>query len=68
MDQVAIGRCIRKHRLQKGLTQEQLAEQLGITGKAVSKWENARSLPEMSIVLDLCRILGITVDQLLSSE
>ena len=68
MDQVAIGKCIRENRLRKGFTQEQLAEQLGITGKAVSKWENAKSMPEMSIVLDLCRILGITVDQLLSSE
>lgn len=37
MDQVAIGKCIREHRLRKGFTQEQLAEQLGITGKAVSK-------------------------------
>ena len=46
----------------------QLAEKLNITDRAVSKWENGRSLPDSSIMLELCRILGISVNDLLNGE
>ncbi len=68
MDQLKIGRFISERRKNKGLTQMQLAEKLGITDRAVSKWENGRSLPDSSIMLDLCRELGISVNDLLSGE
>lgn len=68
MDQVKIGKFIAERRREIGLTQMQLGEMLGITDRAVSKWERGRSLPDSSIMLELCRILKISVNDLLSGE
>ena len=68
LDQIKIGKFISECRKKNGLTQLQLAEKLGVTDRAVSKWENGRSIPDSSIMLDLCGILGITVNDLLSGE
>ncbi|MBQ8001465.1 MAG: helix-turn-helix domain-containing protein [Ruminococcus sp.] len=68
MDQIKIGRFIAKCRKEKGLTQMQLAEALNITDRAVSKWENGKAMPDSSIMLELCSILGITVNDLLNGE
>ena len=68
MDQIKIGKFIAERRRKTGLTQMQLGEMLGITDRAVSKWENGRSLPDSSIMLELCRILEITVNDLLCGE
>lgn len=68
MDQKKIGNFIATCRKEMGLTQVQLAEKLNITNRAVSKWETGKSIPDASIMLDLCQILGITVNELLSGE
>lgn len=68
MDQIKIGRFISERRREKNLTQMQLAEKLGITDRAVSKWENGRSLPDSSIMLALCKELDISVNDLLCGE
>ena len=68
MDQIKIGKFIAAKRKEKGFTQMQLAEKLGITDRAVSKWETGKSLPDASIMLDLCGLLEITVNDLLSGE
>lgn len=68
MDQLKIGKFIAECRKNVGLTQKQLAEKLNITDRAVSKWETGKALPDSSIMLELCRILGITVNDLLSGE
>lgn len=68
MDQIKIGAFIAERRKAKGLTQMQLAERLGITDRAVSKWENGRSLPDSGIMLELCEILEISVNELLCGE
>lgn len=68
MDQVKIGAFIQECRKKKNLTQSQLAEKLYITDRAISKWENGKSMPDTSIMLDLCRELGITVNDLLNGE
>ena len=68
MNQIKIGRFIAEKRKAANLTQMQLAEKLNITDRAVSKWENGRSLPDSSIMLELCSLLGITVNDLLSGE
>jgi len=68
MDQTETGKFIAKCRKEKKLTQAQLAEQLNITDRAVSKWETGKSMPDSSIMLELCEILGITVNELLSGE
>ena len=68
MDQLKIGKFIAECRKQNRLTQMQLAEKLNITDRAISKWENGKSLPDSSIMLELCEVLGITVNDLLSGE
>lgn len=68
MDQVKIGKFIADRRKRANLTQMQLAEKLGITDRAISKWETGKALPDSSIMLELCDILGITVNDLLSGE
>ena len=68
MDQVKIGKFIAECRKKNNLTQMQLAEKLNITDRAVSKWENGKAMPDSSIMLDLCRELKISVNELLSGE
>ena len=68
MHQEGIGNFIMERPKEKGLTQAQLAEKLHITDRAVSKWETGKSLPDSSIMLELCGILEITTDQLLSGR
>ena len=68
MNQIKIGRFIAECRKKGNLTQMQLAEKLGITDKAVSKWERGVAMPDTSIMLELCDILGISVNELLSGE
>lgn len=68
MDQIKIGKFIAERRKSVNLTQLQLAEKLGITDKAVSKWERGIAMPDSSIMLTLCEILQITVNELLSGE
>ena len=68
MDQIKIGKFIAECRKQKNLTQMQLAEKLNITDKAVSKWERGIAMPDTSIMLELCEILSISVNELLSGE
>lgn len=65
MDQIKIGKYIQKLRKEKELTQKQLADKFGITFQAVSKWESGETLPDCSILLELCEILGTNVDLLL---
>ncbi len=68
MDQVKIGKFIAQRRKAVNLTQMQLAEKLGITDRAISKWETGKSLPDSSIMLQLCALLEISVNDLLSGE
>ena len=68
MDQVKIGNLIAQCRKEKGLTQAALAERLGVSDRAVSKWETGRSLPDADNLLELSGILGITVDEILKGE
>ena len=68
MDQVKIGRFIAACRKRANLTQMQLAEKLNITDRAVSKWETGKAMPDTAIMLELCDILGISVNELLSGE
>lgn len=68
MNQIKIGKFIAKKRKEQGFTQRQLAEKLNITDRAVSKWETGKSLPDASIMLELCGLLKITVNDLLCGE
>ena len=66
--QERIGLFIRDMRLERGLTQQQLAERLGITDKAVSKWERCVSCPDITLLRDLADALGVSVSELLAGE
>ena len=68
MDQIKIGKFIAQCRKSKQLTQAELAEKLRITDRAISKWETGKGMPDSSIMIDLCNILGINVNELLSGE
>ena len=68
MNQIKIGAFIAERRKMKNLTQKELADLLFVTDKAVSKWETGKSIPDSSIMLELCRILEISVNDLLNGE
>ena len=64
----SIGNRIAKYRKMKGMTQEELANMLGVSSQAVSKWETDSSCPDISLVAALCGVLGITADELLTGN
>ena len=68
MDQIKIGKFIAECRKRENLTQMQLAERMNVTDRAVSKWENGKSMPDSSIMLELCDVLKISVTDLLNGE
>ena len=68
MNQVKIGKFIAECRKNKNMTQAELAEKLNITDRAISKWETGKGMPDSSIMLELCKELDISVNDLLSGE
>lgn len=68
MDQEKIGKLIAECRKNKKLTQAELGEKLGVTDKSVSKWENGKGLPDVSLYRELCNILGITLNEFFLGE
>ena len=68
MNQVKIGKFIQETRKEQSLTQRELAEKLNISDKTVSKWERGSGLPEVGLMLPLCEVLKISVNELLSGE
>ena len=65
MNQSSIGKFISQKRKEQNMTQEQLAEKLGVSNKTVSKWERGKCMPDYSIVKPLCQELDITVSELM---
>lgn len=63
-----LARTISRYRKEKGLTQEELAQKLGLSFQAVSKWENAQTMPDITLLPQLSAILGVTIDKLLGYE
>ena len=68
VDLIKIGKYIAGKRKELGLTQRQLADKLGMSDKSVSKWERGICLPDVSVYLDLCQILGISINEFLAGE
>ena len=64
MNQEKIGKFIAQCRKEKNMTQEQLAERLGVTNKSISRWENGKTMPDYSILNELCYVLDINVNEL----
>lgn len=63
-----LGDVIRKYRKNSGMTQEEMANRLGVTAPAVNKWENNNTLPDVALLAPIARLLGITTDELLSFQ
>ena len=68
MNQTAIGSYIARKRKEQNLTQEQLAQQLGVSNKTISKWENGKCMPDYSIIEPLCEALHVTLPELMDGE
>ncbi len=68
MDIEKIGRFIAECRKEKGLTQEQLAEKLGVTNRSISRWETGKTVPDISLYEKICRELGITIAELFAGQ
>lgn len=68
MNQEKIGKFILELRKEKNMTQQELADKIGVTDRAISKWENGRGMPDLSLMKPLCKELGITINELISGE
>ena len=68
MNQTAIGSYIARKRKEQNLTQEQLAEKIGVSNKTISKWENGKCMPDYSIIEQLCKELSVTLSELMDGE
>lgn len=68
MNQEKIGKFIKDKRLELKMTQKNLADKLGISDRAISKWENGRGVPDVSLLSDLSKVLDVTINDLLSGE
>ena len=68
MNQTTIGNYIVSKRKEQNLTQEQLAQQLGVSNKTISKWENGKCMPDHSIIQTLCEALHVTLPELMDGE
>ena len=68
MNQTAIGSYIVRKRKEQNLTQEQLAEKIGVSNKTISKWENGKCMPDYSIIEQLCKELSVTLSELMDGE
>ncbi|MDE7330017.1 MAG: helix-turn-helix domain-containing protein [Clostridia bacterium] len=68
MDAIKIGRFIKSLRKENSLTQREVAERLNVSEKTISKWETGNGMPEVSLMLPLCKLFGISINELLSGE
>ena len=68
MNQLTTGKFISRKRKEKNLTQEQLAEKLGVSNKTISKWETGKCMPDYAVVKSLCEELEITIAELMDGE
>ncbi len=68
MNQEKIGKFILELRKEKNMTQQELADKIGVTDRAISKWENGRGMPDLSLMRPLCEELGISINELISGE
>lgn len=68
MDQIKIGRFLQEMRKENGLTQEQLAEKLGVSSRSVSRWENGKNMPDFDLVIEIANLYEIGIEEILNGE
>ncbi len=68
MDQIRIGAFLKELRKEKGLTQEQLAEQLGVSGRTISRWETGNNMPDISLLTEIADLFSVSITELIDGE
>lgn len=68
MDQVRIGNFLKRLRKEKGITQEQMAEALNVSGRTVSRWENGSNMPDISLLVDIAEFYDVSIPEIISGE
>ena len=68
MDQEKVGNFIKEIRIKNNLTQKELAEKLGVTFQAVSKWENGKNIPDISLLKEISRLFDVNIDEILDGK
>ena len=68
MDQKKIGSFLKELRKEKGITQEQLAEELGVTGRTVSRWETGNNMPDISLLVDIADFYQVSIPEIIAGE
>lgn len=68
MDQIKIGNFLKELRKEKAITQEQLAEKFGVSGRTVSRWENGKNMPDISVLVELAEFYGIDIREIIDGE
>lgn len=68
MDQIRIGRFLKELRKEKGLTQEQTAERLNVSGRTISRWETGKNMPDISLLTEIAELYGVSIPEIISGE
>lgn len=68
MDQIKIGEFLKTLRKKKGLTQEQMAEKLHVSGRTISRWENGSNLPDISLLVEIGEFFNVSIPEIIKGE
>ena len=68
MDQIKMGKFLKELRKENGLTQEELAEKLYVNSRSISRWENAKTMPDFDVLIELAKLYDISIEELLNGE
>ena len=68
MDQIKVGAFLKDLRREKGITQEQLAEELGVSGRTISRWENGNNMPDISLLVEIAEYFDVNIPEIIKGE
>ena len=68
MDQIKVGAFLKDLRREKGITQEQLAEELGVSGRTISRWENGNNMPDISLLVEIAEYFDVSIPEIIKGE
>ena len=68
MDQIKVGSFLKDLRREKGITQEQLAEELGVSGRTISRWENGNNMPDISLLVEIAEYFDVSIPEIIKGE
>ena len=68
MDQIKVGAFLKDLRKEKGITQEQLAEKLGVSGRTISRWETGKNMPDISLLVEIAEFFDVSIPEIIKGE